>query len=66
MSVVKVIELLSESSESWEDATKQAVKEASKTIHNIEAVYVRNLKAIVKDGEVVKYRVNAKISFLVD
>lgn len=66
MSVVKVIELLSESSESWEDATKQAVEEASKTIHNIEAVYVKNLKAIVKDGEVVKYRVNAKISFLVD
>lgn len=66
MSVVKVIELLSESSESWEDATKQAVKEASKTIHNIEAVYVKNLKAIVKDGEVVKYRVNAKISFIVD
>ncbi len=66
MSVVKVIEVLAESYESWEDATKLAVKEAAKTVHNIESVYVKHLKAIVKDGEVEKYRVNAKVSFIVD
>lgn len=66
MSVVKVIEIMAESPKSWEAATQEAVKEASKTVHNIESVYVSNLKAIVKGGEIDKYRVNVKISFVVD
>lgn len=66
MAVVKVIELLSESDVSWEDATKVAVKEAAKTIHNIQSVYVEHMQAIVKGAEIVKYRVNVKISFLVE
>lgn len=65
MAVVKVIELLAESSVSWEAATKEAVKEASKTLSNIQSVYVENLQAIVKDNEITHYRVNAKISFVV-
>jgi len=66
MAVVKVIELLSESNLGWEDATKVAVKEAAKTIHNIQSVYVEHMQAIVKGDEIVKYRVNVKISFLVE
>lgn len=66
MAVVKVIELLSESDVGWEDATKIAVKEAAKTIHNIQSVYVEHMQAIVKGAEIVKYRVNVKISFLVE
>ena len=66
MAVVKVIELLSESEVSWENATKTAVKEAAKTIHNIQSVYVEHMQAIVKGAEIVKYRVNVKISFLVE
>jgi len=65
MAVVKVIEILAESTESWEAATKEAVAEATKTVNNIQSVYVRNLQAIVKGNEIVKYRVNAKISFIV-
>lgn len=66
MSVVKVIEVLADSPISWEDATKTAVMEAAKSVHGIKSVYVRNLRALVEDGQVVGYRVNAKISFEID
>ncbi len=65
MSVVKVVEIMAESAESWEDATQVAVTEASKTIRMIKSVYIQDMKAFVKDGKVFKYRVNAKISFVV-
>ena len=66
MSIIKVIEVLAESSESWEAATKEAVAEASKTVHNIKSVYVKEFQAIVEGNQVVKYRVNVKISFVVE
>ncbi|PKM39224.1 MAG: dodecin domain-containing protein [Firmicutes bacterium HGW-Firmicutes-9] len=65
MSVVKIIELLAESTESWEAATQAAVSEAAKTIEHIKNVYVQDFKAFVEDGKIVRYRVNAKISFVV-
>lgn len=63
MSVLKVIEILSSSTESWEDATKKAVNEASKTVKNIRSVYVQDQSATVKDSKVDQYRVNLKITF---
>lgn len=63
--VVKVIEILAESNDSWEAATQVAVAEASKTIHNIQNVYIESFKAIVEDNQVVRYRVDAKITFIV-
>ncbi|WP_194766924.1 dodecin family protein [Tamlana sp. I1] len=66
MAVLKVIEVLANSSKSWEDATKQAVKHASKTVKNIRSVYVQDHSANVKDGEITDYRVNVKITFEVD
>lgn len=63
--VVKVIEILAESTESWEAATKVAVAEAAK-IRNIQNVYIESLKAIVEDNQVVRYRVDAKITFIVE
>ena len=66
MAVLKVIEILSSSKESWEDATKKAVKEASKTLKNIRSVYVQDQSATVKDGDVDEYRVNLKITFEVN
>lgn len=63
MAVLKVIEVLSNSNESWEDATKKAVKEASKTLKNIKSVYVSEQSAVVKDDEVTEFRVNVKITF---
>ena len=63
MAILKVIEVLSNSDISWEDATNKAVKEASKTVKNIRSVYVQDQSAVVKDGEVDEYRVNVKITF---
>lgn len=63
MSILKVIEVLSNSDKSWEDATKKAVQDASKTVKNIRSVYVQDQSAVVKDGEVQEFRVNLKITF---
>lgn len=63
MAVLKVIEILSNSEKSWEDATKKAVKHASKSIKNIRSVYVQDQSASVTDGEVTDFRVNLKITF---
>ena len=63
MSILKVVEVLSESSESWEDAARQAVAEAAQTLRNIRSIYIENLQATVVDGAIAKYRVNAKITF---
>lgn len=64
MSTIKVIEIITESTESWEAAAEQAVATASKTIDNIKSVYVKDFQAIVENNKIVKYRVNAKVSFL--
>ncbi|KJD32467.1 dodecin [Tamlana nanhaiensis] len=66
MAVLKVIEVLSNSEKSWEDATKKAVKEASKSLKNIRSVYVQDQSASVKDGEVTEFRVNLKITFEIE
>lgn len=65
MAVAKVIEILAESDEGWEDAARKAVAEASETIRNIKHVWVDGMQAEVKDGEIVKYRLNAKVTFIV-
>ena len=64
--VVKVIEVLAQSSKSWEDAAQKAVTEASKSIRNIKSIYIKDKSAKVKDNKIVKYRITAKISFLID
>lgn len=66
MAVLKVIEILSGSEKSWEDATKKAVEKASKTVKNIRSVYVQDHSASVKDGNVSEFRVNLKITFELD
>lgn len=63
MAVLKVIEVLSNSDKSWEDATKKAVKEASKTVKNIKSVYVKEQSAIVNGDDVTEFRVNLKLTF---
>jgi len=65
MAVVKVIEIMAESTVSWEDATKDALKEAAKTIKNIQSIYVDSMQAVVENNEITRYRVGTKISFIV-
>ena len=63
MAVMKVIEVLSSSEKSWEDATKIAVVKASKSLKNIKSVFVQSQSAVVKDNEVTEFRVNLKVTF---
>lgn len=66
MSVIKVIEVMSESDQSWEDAAQHAVTEASKSLKNIKSVYVKDHSAMVEGDKIRKYRITAKISFEID
>lgn len=64
-SIAKVIEVIAEG-KSVEDAVENAAKEASKTLKNVKSVYVEGIKAEVNDGKVTNYRVNAKVTFVLD
>jgi dodecin len=64
--MVKVIEVLAQSETSWEDAAKVALAEASKTLRGIQSIYVKEMQAVVEDNRIVQYRINAKISFLLE
>ena len=66
MSVLKVIEVLSSSTVSWEDATQKAVEKASKSVKHIRSVYVQEQSALVADGKVSEYRVNLKLTFEIE
>lgn len=66
MAIVKVIEVIAQSEDSWEDATQQALVEASKTVRNIQSIYIKEFQADVENNEISNYRINAKVSFLVE
>lgn len=66
MAIVKVIEVIASSDKSFDDAVKQAVKETSRTIRNIDSVWVKDMKAHVKDGKIKSYGVICKVSFRLD
>jgi flavin-binding protein dodecin len=66
MSIVKVIEVIASSKKGWDDAAQKAVKEASKTVKKIKHFYVENMTAVVEGDEIVDYRINGKISFIVE
>jgi flavin-binding protein dodecin len=65
--VVKVIELVGESEQSWEDAVQVAVKQASKTLRGITGVEVLNWTGKVNSqGDIVGYRANVQVAFEVE
>lgn len=65
-SVLKVIEVLSESGKSFEDAIEKGVKQTSKSVRNVRSAYVNEMSTTVKDGKVDKFRVNMKITFEIE
>lgn len=66
MSMLKVIEVLAESSESFEAAVNAAVVQASKSVRNIKSIYIKEMNGHVEGDKIVSYRVNAKITFLLE
>lgn len=63
MAILKVVEVLSSSDKSWEDATRKAVSHASKTVKNIKSVYVKEQSVTVNNNEINEFRVILKITF---
>jgi dodecin len=66
MSVAKVTEITSTSTDSFEDAIKLGVARASKTLRNIKGAWVASMKVDVKDGKITDYRVDLRITFVLN
>lgn len=66
MSVAKVIELSSESTQGFEDAIKQGIDKASKTVRNIKGAWVKEQQVVVEGNRVTAYRVDLKITFVLE
>ena len=65
MSTAKVIEVIGEG-KTIEEAVSSSVEEASKTVKGIQGVYVKNIQGEIENGKVTHYRVNSKITFLIE
>lgn len=63
MAVLKVLELMSSSEKSWEDASRIAVAKPSETVKNIKSVWVKEQSMSVKDGNISEFRVTLKVTF---
>ncbi len=66
MAVAKVTEISSSSKKSFEDAIEKGIKRAGKTIRNIEGAWVQEQKLVIKKDKIVEYRVNLKLTFILD
>lgn len=66
MSVAKIIEISSESPKSFEDAIQDGIIRASKTLHGIKSAWVKEQHVIVENSKVSLYRVDMKVTFLLD
>ncbi len=66
MAVAKIIEITATSDSSFEDAISQGIDKASETVHNIKGAWVKEQKVLVEDGAVNGYRVDLKVSFVLD
>ncbi len=67
MPIIKVIEIMCRSHKSWEDAAQQAILEASKTLHNIKSLYIKEHSVVVDEKNMIKeYRITGNLSFEVE
>lgn len=64
MSVAKVIEITSESERSFEDAVQRGIARANQTVKHVEGAWIKEQKLRVRDGKIVAYRVDMKVTFL--
>lgn len=66
MSVARITEITAESSKSFEDAIQQGIARANKTLKNVKGAWVQEQKVIVTDGAISAYRVNLKVTFVLE
>jgi len=63
MAVMKSVEIMADSTKSFEDAIETAVERTAKSVNNIRSAYVNSQSVVVKDGKVTAFRVNVNITF---
>jgi dodecin len=64
MSVAKIIEISAQSGTSFEDAVKEGIARASKTVDNIQGAWIKEMQVTVESGRVTGYRVNMNVTFI--
>jgi len=64
--IVKIVEVIAQSEKSFDDAAQQAVREAARSVRGIKSVWIDNFSGVVEGDRIVEFRVNAKLSFLVE
>lgn len=66
MSVARVSEIISSSPKSFDDAIDIGIARATKTLSNVKGAWIENMKVVVDDGKVSEYRVNMKVTFVLN
>ena len=66
MSVARVVEISSTSPKSFDDAVAQGIERANQTLRNVRSAWVKEQKALVENGKVIAYKVNLKVTFVLD
>ncbi len=66
MSIARVTELSAVSEQSFEDAINQAVARATKTLRGVEGAWVKDMNVLIEDGNIVGYKVNVEITFVLE
>jgi flavin-binding protein dodecin len=66
MSVAKVIEITAQSPQSFEDAIRQGIAKAGETVRNIQGAWVKEQSVAIEDGNIVGYRVDLKVTFILE
>lgn len=66
MSVAKVIEISADSTKSFEDAIADGIKRATESVHNVRSAWVQEQQVIVENGKISSFRVNLKVTFVLE
>lgn len=66
MTVARVTEITSSSTQSFEDAIEQGVSRAVKTLKNVKGAWVQEQTVDIDDGRISAYRVNMKVTFVLE
>lgn len=66
MSVAKVIEIIAESDQSFDDAVQKGVAEAARTLEHVQSIWVKEMKGLVEGNRVTTFRVAMKVTFVVE
>ena len=66
MAVAKIIEISSDSDKSFEDAIEKGIKKATKSVHTVKGAWIKEQQVVVNDDKIVAFRVDLKVTFILD